>query len=281
MPQSPSSTVQIARKALARQLREMRLDAGLSAREIAARVGWYPSKCSRLETGTTPPSDSDIRAWCAACGASEEKARDLIAASRSAESLYVEWKRLQRNGLRRLQESRVPLYNRTRLFRVYCSTVVPGLFQTTEYATTLLTHISDFYALPDDVEDAVLARAARSMVVHDGKHRFVVLLEESVLRNIAGTRDEIVGQLDYLRDAAALPSVSLGIIPGGSQRRMWTLETFTIFDDSRAHVELLTGKITLTARGDVDQYVRAFEELSRVAVYGAKARELIDGARPS
>lgn len=281
MPQSPSSTVQIARKALARQLREMRLDAGLSARDVASRVGWYPSKCSRLETGTTPPSDADIRAWCEACGADEEKARDLIAASRSAESLYVEWKRLQRNGLRRLQESRIPLYNRTRLFRVYCSTVVPGLFQTAAYATALLTSISDFHAIPNDVEDAVLARAERSMVVHDGKHRIVVLIEESVLRNVFGSREGMAEQLDYLLAAAGFPSVSLGVIPGGAQRRMWTLETFTIFDDIRAHVELLTGKVTLTARGDVEQYVRAFEELSRLAVYGGKAAALIKAARPS
>jgi len=73
------------------------------------------------------------------------------AASRAADSMYVEWRRLNPVGLRRAQESRRPLYERTRLFKAYCSAVVPGFLQTPGYARALLSAIGAFRDTPDDV----------------------------------------------------------------------------------------------------------------------------------
>ncbi|WP_308314782.1 helix-turn-helix transcriptional regulator [Streptomyces sp. CNQ085] len=94
--------------------------------ELADRCGWSKAKTSHIEAVKTTPSDADIRAWCAACNA-EEQTADLIASSRSANSMYVEWRRIQRTGLRGLQQTNVPLHERTKLFRMYCSRVMPGL----------------------------------------------------------------------------------------------------------------------------------------------------------
>jgi hypothetical protein len=59
---------------------------------------------------------------------------------------------------------------------------------------------------------------------------------------------------------------------------MWTLEAFTIFDDARVHVELLAAQVTVTIPGEVVTYLRAFDQLARIAVYGPDARALITGA---
>jgi transcriptional regulator with XRE-family HTH domain len=126
---SPSSSVRQARDALAQRLREIRLDAGLTARALALAAGWHESKCSRIENVKTAPSEADVRMWCQACGA-EDQVADLIASLRAADSMYTEWRRLEVTGLRHLQESLVPLYERTARFRAYQSHVVPGLFQT-------------------------------------------------------------------------------------------------------------------------------------------------------
>ncbi|MFF9405855.1 helix-turn-helix domain-containing protein [Streptomyces anandii] len=278
MPASPSSSVQAARKAVADRLREIRRDAGLTGHTLAERAGWYKSKVSRLENAVTPPSDDDIRRWCAACQA-EDQAADLIAAARSADNTYVEWRRVQRTGLRRLQESYVSLYERTRVFRTYCANVVPGVLQTHEYATALLRSISQFHETPDDVADAVEARLARSArVVRQGDHRFALLLEESVLRHRVGDAETMAGQLAYLLTAMAFPSVSLGVIPFSAERRMWVIETFTVYDEEQAEAELLTARVTVTAPTEVRQYLRAFGEFSRLAVHGAEARALITSA---
>jgi transcriptional regulator with XRE-family HTH domain len=275
---SPSSSVQAARKAIAQRLREIRLDAGLTGREISVRCDWHPAKSSRLENAKAVPSDADIRAWCQACGA-EDCIDDLIAASRSTDSMYVEWKRLQRTGLRRLQESRVPLYEKTRLFRTYSSRVMPGLLQTPEYATALLSAITEFRGTPNDVTDAVVARMARSHVIREGRHRFVMLIEESVLRYQIGEPEVMAGQLGNLLRVMTLPAVSLGIIPFSTRARpMWTLEAFTMFDDQRVHVELLAAQVTVTAPSEVELYLRAHARFMELAVHGERARRLITAA---
>ncbi|MFI0978139.1 helix-turn-helix domain-containing protein [Streptomyces sp. NPDC021093] len=277
MPASTSTSVEAARKAVADRLREIRRDAGLYAKDVAAHTGWYASKVSRLENGTTPPSDDDIRAWCRACGA-EDQAADVIAASRTAESAYVEWRRLQRTGLRRLQESYVPLFERTRVFRIYCSNVVPGLLQTDAYAHALLSSIAEFRGAPDDVSAAVAARLERSRVIREGNHRFALLVEEAVLRHRVGDAEAMAGQLGHLLSVMALPAVSLGVIPFSAERRMWMVETFSVYDEEQAQVELLTAQVNVSAPSEVRQYLRAFGEFSKLAVHGAEARALITSA---
>lgn len=280
MPAHPSSSVQQARESLAAHLRDIRLDAGLSKREVAARCGWHESKAGRIENARTPPSDADLRAWCAACG-TEDQAADLIAANRQSAAMHVAWRRLQSTGLRRLQESGADLYARTRLFRVYCSDVVPGFLQTPGYATALLASIASFRGTPDDVSQAVDARMRRNSVVRKGDHRFALVIEEAVLRHRIGDSETMAGQLGRLLSSMALPSVSLGIIPFSARRSVWPMATFTVFDDQRVHADSLEAASTLTQPSQVELYLRAFERLSGNAVHGSAARALVTSALTS
>ncbi|WP_031480960.1 helix-turn-helix domain-containing protein [Streptomyces bicolor] len=277
MSPHPSSSVQRAREALAARLREIRLDAGLTKRELAARCSWHESKSGRIENARTPPSDEDIRAWCEACEAFDQ-APDLIAANRQSAEMYVEWRRLQRTGLRRLQESGANLYERTRQFRVYCSDVVPGFLQTPGYATALLKSIATFRGTPDDVTEAVEARMRRNSVIHQGDHRFAIVLEESVLRHRIGDAETMAAQLGHLLSVMALPSVSLGVIPFAAERGIWPMATFTVFDDARVHADSLDAAATHVRPSTVTLYARAFDRLSASAVRGAAARSLIAAA---
>ena len=277
MPASPSSSVQAAREALAVRLRDLMLDAGVTARELAVRCGWDESKTSRILNARRAASEADLRAWCTACGA-DDQIDDLIAANRAVDSMYVHWKRLHRTGLRRIHETTVPLYERTRGFRVYCSNVVPGLLQTRGYATALLTSITGFQGTPDDVADAVEARLSRSRVIREGDHRFSLLVEESVLRYRIGDAETMAGQLGSLLEVMALPRVSLGVIPFSKSRRLWPLETFMIFDEAEVQVELLTAEVKVTTPSEIATYARAFGELADMAVVGKDARALITSA---
>jgi transcriptional regulator with XRE-family HTH domain len=275
---SPSSSVQRARQELGERLRDIRLDAGLSGRDLSRAAGWHEAKTSRIELAKQAPSDSDIRTWCEICHVPDQ-AVDLIAASRAADSMYQEWRRLHRTGMRRLQEARGTLYEKTRLFKVYMSTVMPGFLQVPGYAGALMSAITEFQGTPDDVEQAVTARMKRNRVVGSEVHGFVILLEESVLRYRIGGPDVMSAQLGHLLSCTALPNVRIGIIPFAADARpMWTLEAFTVFDDTRVHVETLTAQVTVTAPGEVIVYLRAFDQLARLAVYGTEARSLITSA---
>ncbi|KDQ69153.1 helix-turn-helix transcriptional regulator [Streptomyces halstedii] len=274
MPASPHSAAQAARASIASRLDGMRRDAGLTGHELAVRCGWHKSKASRIARARTAPSDADIRAWCRVCGV-EDQAADLIAASRTAEAMYVHWRQIHRDGMRRVHEKTVPLYERTAHFRVYASNVVPGMLQTADYATGLLRAITAFQSTPDDVADAVRARLNRSRVVHTGNHRFGLLLEEAVLYYQVCGGPELAGQLRYLLDVMARPNVSLGVIPVTARRTVWPLEAFYAFDDTQVAVETLTAEVNITAPGEVRTYLRAFAELSRTAVYGQGARDCL------
>jgi Domain of unknown function (DUF5753) len=193
--------------------------------------------------------------------------------------MYVEWRRLNPAGLRRAQESRRPLYERTRLFKAYCSAVVPGFLQTPDYARALLSAITEFRGTPNDVEEAVEARISRNRMLRSGTHRFALLVEESVLRCRLGDAEVMAAQLGYLLEAMELPEMSLGVIPfTACPRPVWPLESFTIFDDERVHVELLSAQVTVTAPSEITLYVRGFEKLAELAVFGAQAGDLITAA---
>ncbi|MEU6122848.1 helix-turn-helix transcriptional regulator [Streptomyces sp. NPDC047123] len=277
MPAHPSSRVQKAREALAGRLREIRKDAGISGRELAVRCGWSESKSSRIENAKTPPSDTDIRAWCRACAAGDQ-APDLIAANRQSAEAHVEWKRLQRTGLRRLQESAGDLYLQNKTFRVYVSDVIPGFLQTPGYASALLSSIADFRGTPDDVTEAVAARMRRNEVLRMGGRRFSFVLEESVLRYRPCTAETMAAQLGHLLGVMDLQNVAVGIVPFSEQRTVWPMPTFTIFDGNRVHADTLDAASTLTQPSQVELYTRAFERLSQEAARGAAARSLIADA---
>ena len=93
-----------ARQVMGARLKELRLDAGLTGRELAARYGWQPSKVSKLENGRQTPSEEDLRLWCEATGAPHELT-DLVASLRSMQTLYGEWRRQLRHGTRAKQQS--------------------------------------------------------------------------------------------------------------------------------------------------------------------------------
>lgn len=279
MAVSPSSSVQRARELLAARLRDIRLDARLNARELSERAGWHKAKTSRIESGKQAPSEDDIATWCRVCG-TERDIPDLIAASRAADQMYIEWRRLNRGGMRSLQERRRPLHERTRLYKAYCPSVVPGFLQVPEYARALLLAITAFRGTPDDVDDAVTSRMNRNLILGDGTRRFVFLVEETVLRYRIGGADAMALQLGRMLEAIELPGVSLGVIPSSApERPMWPLEQFTVFDDDSVHIELLSAQVTVTAPSEITLYVKAFEKLAALAVFGQDAARLIAAAR--
>lgn len=255
----------------------MRKDANLTARALAVTAGWHFTKVSKLENGARCPSEDDIRAWCQACGAADQ-IPDLIATVRHIEAMYLEYRRQMQAGLKHLQESSIPLYERTRLFRVYETLVIPGLLTTAEYAEAIFRFWAEFMNLPDDVDQAVAARMERQRVLYAGDRRFLFVIEEQALRTRAGTPAVMTGQLDRLLAVMSLPRVSMGIIPSMAERHSLAQGSFWLFDNSRVHVESISASLTITQPREIALYARAFERLQQSAVYGHAARRLIAAA---
>lgn len=215
---SPSSSAKQEKEALGVRLSELRKDAGLTARALAAATGQHYTRVSKIEHGAQAPSDRDIRDWCRACGA-DDQLPDLLATLRAIESAYLEFRRQSRAGMKRVLGAHTfALYERTKLFRIYEHNVIPGLFQTAEYCSAMLSFWTRFLGAPNDLEEAVATRMERQRVIYHGGKRFIVVLEEQALRTWFGAAETQAGQLDRLLALTSLPNVSLGIVPMMTER---------------------------------------------------------------
>jgi transcriptional regulator with XRE-family HTH domain len=271
----PSSSARQAQEELGARLRELRQDAGLSGRALAVATGQHFTRVSKIEHGVQAPSDLDIREWCRVCGASDQ-VPDLIATSRVIESAYREFRRQARMGMKRvLGPHTVPLYQRTESFRIYEHNVIPGLFQTADYAAAMLSFWIEFLSTPNDLEAAVAARMERQHVIYQRSKRFSAVLEEQALYTWFGTAEVQAGQLDRLLAVMSLPTVSLGIIPMRTERSAVGSAGFWIFDDSLVALEIPTASIEVTRPQEIGLYAAMFDHLRSAAVYGRAARALV------
>lgn len=277
---SPSSSAQRARQALADRLREIRHDAELTTAALAGLTGIHRTKITKVENVQRQPSVGDIRAWCTACGA-ESEITDLLASLRTVESAYVEWRRVQRSGFKRLQESSRPLYERATTIRAYRSTLVSGIVQTPEYARAVLTTIAEHHGTRDtDIEAAVQVRIDRQRLVRDGSRTLVCVLEEAVLRHRVGDAEVMDGQLRHLLAAMSWPTTTLAVIPFTANRRNeLPLESFFLWDDDVVRVELLSARVQIETPHELARYQKTFTALESMAVTGMAARRLINAVR--
>lgn len=271
-----SASVEQARKALGARLREIRKDANLTARAFASATGWHYTKVSKLENGVRTPSQADIRHWCRVCHA-EDQIPDLVAAARSVETMYADWRRQLRAGMRRSQAARLPVYERTRLFRLYEPALIPGIFQTAQYAAAVISSFLAFTQAATDLNQAVAARMEWQKIIY-ADHEFRVILEEQALRTRAGGPEVIAGQLDRLLAVMSLPGVDLSIIPVAAARKVMPSGGFLIFDDEMVQAETVSAELTVTQPQEIALYARRFALLQQSAVSGRDARNLIHRA---
>ncbi|GAA4193013.1 helix-turn-helix transcriptional regulator [Streptosporangium oxazolinicum] len=263
-----------AREALGARLRDLRKDAELTGRELASLAGWQSSKISKIEYGKQAPSEADIRAWCLHTGF-EHHVPDLIAAVRTIETQYVEWRRQFRSGTKHRQASQIAWEEETYLFRVFQPIMIPGLLQTEEYARIIFSKVIDFYNIPDDLDSGIQARMERQKVLYRGDRRFHMVVSHAALQTHGAEREMMIGQLERLLTLMTLPRLRLGIIPARAELEVTPLHGYWIFDERMVLVETHSAELKITQPREIELYIKSFEAFARSAVYGGEARSLI------
>ena len=120
------------RARLAARLKAIRTGAAPSGGEFARIIGWQQPRVSKLETGKQLPTETDIRAWVAAAGASESVAAELLGLLAAARIEYVTHKDESRidGGLSKVQDAHAVLEARAMYIAEWQPAMVPGLMQT-------------------------------------------------------------------------------------------------------------------------------------------------------
>jgi transcriptional regulator with XRE-family HTH domain len=271
------SSFQRAREALGLKLRELRRDARLTGRQLAAAYDWHPSKISKIEGGKQTPSEDDIEAWARGCG-HPELAGELIASLRTMEGQYVEFRRMFRAGQRATQDAIAEIEAESQAVRNFENVFVPGLLQTPEYARYRLADNLEEIGAADDIAEAVGARMQRQQVLYRPGKQFHFVITEAVLRYRLCPPDALGGQLDRLVSLTTLTTIKFGVIPFERQLPVAPVHGFYVYDDRVVHVEHLTAELKLSQPSEIATYLTFFDQLAQAARYGAEARLLITRA---
>jgi len=273
MSDPPDPYQQARLSALGLRLRQLREQAGVSARAVAARADINQSTMSRIENGKIRPSvdvlDRIIAAMAVPAPAAEELHDLLGVLHTEAEHL----RRYARKGFGALQQQIGSLERRTRRVRAFQPSLVPGLLQTAEYAAQALSQV--YYASSADLARAAQARMERQAVLHEPGREFRYVLTESALLHWVCPAPVMLAQVDRLRELATLPTVRLGILPQDRPMPGFPAHAFTLYDDERVHVELHTTHMKFTAPADVAVYSATYREYERAAVFGGQAEQVL------
>lgn len=270
------TSVHEARDALGKRLRELRQRARMNGRQLAESLSWPPSKVSKLENGRQTPTDDDIRGWTQATDSGGET-EALLASLHTLEVQHAEWRRQLRTGLKPHQQEIAKLDAKTRLFRVFESTFVPGLLQTPEYARARFAQSITVFKVRNDINEAVRARAQRQEILYQPDKRFHFVLTEAVLRYRLCPPEAMLGQLDRLISLSALPYVKLGIIDFRTAYVVAPAHGFWLLDNDRVMVETFSAELNLAQPQEIGLYSGIFDSLAVIASYGRAARAIING----
>jgi transcriptional regulator with XRE-family HTH domain len=254
----------------------LREDARLTGKELAVRLGWAPSKVSRIENGKQTATADDVVAWTAAVGAGNKTRDDLLADLRTVRFEYATWRRQLRSGIAQRQRANLPLEAEAELVRVFTPEMVPGLLQTAEYARHVFALLASLHHTPPDVESGVRTRLQRQQVLYEPDKHFQFLLTEAALRYRIAPPSVMRGQLDRLTTLAGLDTVNLAVLPFSTQLPVVTSHSFTMFDDKLVLVELTGAELAFRDRDEVALYSDAFERLWKAAETGTRAVELVN-----
>ncbi|MFH9420645.1 helix-turn-helix domain-containing protein [Streptomyces sp. NPDC017529] len=275
-----SSDYLTSRVTLGARLRELRAEGGMNGKGFAARLGWQASKVSRLELGKQTPSPSDLRAWADAAGR-PDVAAELIGRLNGLETSYRTWRRQLSGGHRVRQEVAIAETARTRTIRGFEVALIPGLFQTAEYARHVFTANAAFQGTPQDTEGAVRKRLQRQEALYEPGRRFRFLVWEGALHVLVCPRAVMAAQLDRLISIIGLDTVELGVIPFSAELRRTPAHGFWIYDTRLVIVETINAEMWLDDADSLTLYERAWDWLAEAAVYGHQAHRLIARARAS
>ncbi len=253
-----STQVQEALQALGARLRGFRKDAGFaSGRAFARATSWQESKVSRIENGKQRPSEDDIRVWCETTGQGDQLG-DLVAIVRHVDELWLERRRQLQTGVEKRQRQAIPVYAKTKVFRIWHPTLVWGTLQTADYAAEVFQQGVSYYEIPNDTEAAVAKRLERQQYLYQGERIFNVLLGEQALYTNFGGPEVMKGQLDRLLAVMRLPRLSLGIVPKSAPTFIWPGNAFSMFDSRLVLVETYSAEFSVSQPREIELYTKAF-----------------------
>jgi transcriptional regulator with XRE-family HTH domain len=271
----------VRRRFLGGELRRLRESHSIELEEVADRVGLAPSTLSRIETGRAPTRTASLNALLELYGVYDPgQRRALLEMARDGHQRgwWAVWDGVLPTGF----GIWVGLEAEAASLRVFEAQVVHGLLQTEDYARSVMSTVRRRQT-GEEIEKLVRLRMQRQRVLHRPYPLDLwIILDEAVLRRMAGPWRVMREQLDHLYEACHWPNVTLQVLGFGTGLHPGLGGSFTIIkfperlDPDVVYTEGVTGQAYLEERDrEVRAQSEAFDLLRASALSPAESARLI------
>ena len=266
----------VHRRRLRLELRKARLHIGLTQEEVARRMDWSLSKIIRIETGSVSVSTNDLTALLRLYRVdNSERVEELVARGRAARQ-HAWWSRYRHvlpPGYLQYIEHEMS----ASVIRSYKTLIMPDLLQTKEYTTAAIQP----YGMDSTTEEIMtcveVVMERQEWLSRAEPPLLFFVLDEAVIRRLAGDGDSRQAQLEKLIRMAGKPRVTIEVISFDAGIHRGMADNFSIleFSDPMDYVLFIEGAgyslFDSNASEEVLKYRELFEDLRQRSLGSAES----------
>jgi transcriptional regulator with XRE-family HTH domain len=259
------------RMVLGSQLHRFREAARITPDEAARRIRASRSKISRMELGRVGFKKRDVEDLLTLYGVTGAETRSAVV-SLVAEANAAGWWNRHSEVAPGWLEPYLGLESAASVIRHFELQFVPGLFQTKDY-TRAVALLGPAVLPGEETEHRVSLRIKRQeLLSRPDPPRIWAILDEGVLRRPIGGRPVMRAQVTRLAEVAALPHVTLQVVPFGRSGRAAVGGSFSVlrFHDADVpdvvYIEQIASALYLDKREDVELYIEVMDRLGATAL---------------
>jgi transcriptional regulator with XRE-family HTH domain len=267
-----SASPLVERRRLRAELKQARLDVGLTQEAVAEQMDWSLSKLIRIETGAVGISTNDLIALLRLYNVKDARqVKALVAQAKEARKQT--WWSKYRAMLEPTYFQYIEFEASASIIRSYQTLVIPGLLQTEGYAT-VVTQRNRFNPDPKTVKTLVEVRMRRQELLlgRSSPPLLFFVLDESIIHRLAGDEELRQAQVEKLIHMADRPEITVEVVPFSTGIHRGLIEDFNIleFDGNDSDVLHFEGaRMASFSRDEADEivlYRELFEEMRHLSL---------------
>jgi transcriptional regulator with XRE-family HTH domain len=266
---SKPEPVEVKKRRLRTALRQARLDVGMTQKAVADDLVWSVSKIVRIEQGIVPVTPSDVmvmmQLYKVTDTAQIDELVDLAKHAREDKGWAPYSDVLSAESLELFGNE-----SAAKVIYKYEPSVIPGLFQTLEYARSLLRALGNS---EEQVRRRLQVRTERQQLLESSHCPGLnFILGETALSRAVGGLDVMGEQIYHLRELAKMRDINVLILPfsAGAHRGMDSAFTVLQFEDPQLpdllYLESAEREsVSRNEEKDINNYLELFAELQDMA----------------
>ncbi|MFB7127232.1 XRE family transcriptional regulator [Kitasatospora xanthocidica] len=267
----------LRQRRLGSELRRIREQAELGGSQLARTLGISPGQMTQMEKAKIGVSPERLRTLASACNCVNQPLINALV-DMALEREKGWWEKYR--GTLTIDFLEVAeLENRAKRLTICTTTYVPGLLQTSDYASAVFARI--FPPLPpQDIDTRTAFRLKRQEVVRSGAIPLQVFIHEAALRMQFGGLKVLIGQLGSLLDDSERPGISVRVVPFAVDTFPGSGENLTFAEGpvpelDTIQMDVTQGALFFDSPADLAKHRAIFSRLDSTALSEEGSRDFI------